>query len=96
MSGLRQLAGAYRRTDAPPRPAAPPALDHDAAEAAAMAEHYAAPAKVAPPASRPRDALDEWLGLNPPASSDPLRDGLLRGYRTTRLRPAALNPGDPA
>ncbi|MFT8247255.1 hypothetical protein [Roseomonas sp. BN140053] len=42
-------------------------LDHDAAEADAMAEHYLAPAELAPPAPQRRDAVDEWLAL--PASN---------------------------
>ncbi|MFT8243264.1 hypothetical protein [Roseomonas sp. BN140053] len=65
-----------------------------AAEAAAMAEHYAAPTELAPPAPRPRDDLDEWLGLDSPASTDPLRDGLLRGYRAAHHCPQTCNPGE--
>jgi len=44
-------------------------MDHDAAEAAAMADHYAQPA-----ARRP------WL----PEDGDALRDGLLKGWRAVR------------
>lgn len=54
-----------------PELGAVPAGEHDAAEAAAMAQHYAAL-----PSARP------YL----PSDLDPLRDGLLRGWRGHRPR----------
>ena len=45
MSRFRALARAFRLPGVSEPPAAPePAMEHDAAEAEAMAEHYAAPA----------------------------------------------------